>query len=569
MSDIQKYTTLSQSESRLVTGRQAYFLDVLGAGNANQLSVVAFEAVERIGEPYRITLTLTHPDQLARSDYLGKEATFSIVPADAQPRKFSGWITRFSKLKTTKDFTSYEIVVEAHLSRLASVRASRVYQHQTAPEIIEAVLRKHGFQGHQFRFRLRRQYPQHAFRMQYQVSDLAYVQMLMQKEGIWCRIAEDEHGDVVYFSDDIDHYVYQPRLNVPYRETAGLEAGVETVYGLSTHAHSVAQGYTVADYNPDKAWERFKADANVASEDATTYGKPYIYGTSHLDADGARWEAQLRHEAAIAWQILYEGESNVLALQPARILHVDAPLADAPDGQVIVEVRHRGARDEAYTNSFKAIPSGRRVRLRLDEDAWPRVTGSLSARVTSPGKYKYAYLTQQGYYVVRFDLDFDAWNPGGESVPLRLAKPFAGALQTGFHFPALDGTEAVVEFRDGDPDKPYIAAFHHHSQAVDHVTSDDRWLSRNVIRTQSNNKLRMEDWEGQEGIKLSTEHSGKSQLNLGHGNFQARCRLNDLDSGGFLLLLVGALDEFRVVGLVGIQMDRVYALPVSRGAFPS
>lgn len=41
-------------------------------------------------------------------------------------------------------------------------------------------------------------------------------------------------------------------------------------------------------------------------------------------------------------------------------------------------------------------------------------------------------------------------------------------------------------------------------------------MSRNVIRTQSNNKLRMEDWKGEEHIKLSTEHSGKSQLNLGH-----------------------------------------------------
>jgi type VI secretion system secreted protein VgrG len=49
------------------------------------------------------------------------------------------------------------------------------------------------------------------------------------------------------------------------------------------------------------------------------------------------------------------------------------------------------------------------------------------------------------------------------------------------------------------------------------VTNDRRWLSRNVIRTQkNNNKLRMEDWSGQEGIKLSTEHSGKSQLNLGY-----------------------------------------------------
>ncbi|POR55068.1 uncharacterized protein (DUF2345 family) [Paraburkholderia eburnea] len=37
-----------------------------------------------------------------------------------------------------------------------------------------------------------------------------------------------------------------------------------------------------------------------------------------------------------------------------------------------------------------------------------------------------------------------------------------------------------------------------------------------MIRTQKNNKLRMEGWAGQEGIKLSTEHSGKSQLNLGY-----------------------------------------------------
>ncbi|OSI22003.1 DUF2345 domain-containing protein, partial [Neisseria dumasiana] len=38
---------------------------------------------------------------------------------------------------------------------------------------------------------------------------------------------------------------------------------------------------------------------------------------------------------------------------------------------------------------------------------------------------------------------------------------------------------------------------------------------RNVIRTWANNKLRMEDKQGQEHIKLATEY-GKTQLNLGH-----------------------------------------------------
>ncbi|WP_201701146.1 type VI secretion system Vgr family protein, partial [Paraburkholderia hiiakae] len=264
------------------------------------------------------------------------------------------------------------------------------------------------------------------------------------------------------------------------------------------------------------AWERFRDSANLAPQDPTTYGQPYIYGTHHLDQAGAKWEAQLRHEAALARQVLYEGESNVLELQCARVLETDIVLPDAPQGQLIVEITHSGARDKPYTNRYKAIPADRRFRLQMQPEKWARISGTLSARICSPDKYTYGYLNSVGYYVVRLDADFGASPNGGESVPLRLAKPFAGKLQTGMHFVALDNDEAVISFRDGDPDKPEITAFHHHSQARDLVTNDRRWLSRNMIRTQKNNKLRMEDWAGQEGIKLSTEHSGKSQLNLGY-----------------------------------------------------
>lgn len=191
-------------------------------------------------------------------------------------------------------------------------------------------------------------------------------------------------------------------------------------------------------------------------------------------------------------------------------------MPDAPNGQVITEVIHTGARDEAYRNTYKAIPSDRRFRLPINDAKWPRMSGTLSGRITSPGKYKYAYLTKDGHYVVRFDLDFDAWPKGEESVPLRLAKPFAGALQTGFHFPLIDGTEVAIAFHDGNPNRPYIAHAMHNSEHGDLITNQHQWLSRNVIHTQSNNKLRMEDWEGQESIKLSTEYAGKTQLNLGY-----------------------------------------------------
>lgn len=500
-----------------IPGRQAYFLDVPGTDSATQLSVVSFEATEKMGEPNVVRIVLTHPEQLARADYLSRDAVFRIVPDDGVQKMFSGYIERFSTVQTTKDFRKYEIVLKSPIGRLAAVTNTRIYQHQSTPDIIASILRRHGLREHQFSFRLRRPYLKHLFRFQYRIDDLAYMQMLMQKAGIYCYTVETGHGAQVVFGDDIDHYIYDPQLIVPYREAAGLEAGgVEAITVLKTHTQTVPQSFIVADYNPEQAWERFRDEANVAPQDPTTYGQPYVYGTNHLDQQGAKWEAQLRHEAALARQVVYEGESTGLTLQCARVVETDAALPDAPKGQVVVAITHSGARDKPYANRYKAIPADRRFRLELKPETWPKIAGTLSARICSPDKYTYGYLNAAGYYVVRFDVDFSDWPKGGESVPLRLAKPFAGKLQTGMHFVALDNDEAIVTFRDGDPDKPEISGFHHHSQARDLVTSDRRWLSRNVIRTQKNNKLRMEDWTGQEGIKLSTEHSGKSQLNLGY-----------------------------------------------------
>ncbi len=566
------------SRKRL-TGQQSYFVEVPSSASAAGLSVVSFEAVERMGEPYTVTIQLTHPLELDRADYLNKDATFVIDPADGTaPRKFAGCITCFSKTRQTQDFSAYQIVIEPLVARLRLTHASRIHQHKTAPQIIEAILRRHGLAGHQFRFKTRRKYPEHRFHFQYQMSDWDYIRLLMEQEGLYSYFEPGKFGEMVVFGDDIDHYLYLPELRVPYRETAGLESGTESVFAIQTHARTVPASYLVADYNPDQSWERFKAEANVARKDKTTYGQPYVYGTHHLDQEGAKWEAQLRHEAAIAWQVIYEGESNVLELRLARILRMDRTLPDAPNGQVIIEVTHSGGRDAAYRNTYKAIPSDRRFRLRLNEASWPRINGTLSARITSPGKYKYAYLTQHGHYVVRFDVDFDEWSAGGESVPLRLAKPFAGALQTGFHFPLIDGTEVAIAFRDGNPNKPYIAHVHHHSHHADLITNQDRWLSRNAIVTQSNNMVMMEDWEGQEFIHISTEYGGKTQLNMGYlvdGKRQKRGEGFELRSdaqgsirGNGLLLSAdvrkGAsgqqLDMQEALSELRLALDRVTAL---------
>ncbi|WP_250500187.1 type VI secretion system Vgr family protein [Caballeronia sp. GAWG1-5s-s] len=210
---------------------------------------------------------------------------------------------------------------------------------------------------------------------------------------------------------------------------------------------------------------------------------------------------------------------------------------------VITRVIHRGGRNESYSNSIRAIPADRVWGKRIDESRWPKIHGTLGATVCSPNSYRYAYLTEKGEYVVRLHCDFGNWPKGGESIPLRVAKAFSGKNNTGMHMPALDGDEAEIAFREANPNKPFILAFLPNSTRPDLINSSRRRMSRNEIRTQSGNKMWMEDWEGQEGVELSTEHSDRSQLNLGFipdGELKERGTGAELRTGAHLVNRGGA-----------------------------
>ena len=117
MNDI--YRALNRVGLDALTGQQKYFVQVASDAHHQRLSVVSFEALERIGEPYRITVQLTYEQALARADYLGRDATFTMDAGEGTtPCVYAGCITQFSKTKTTQDFHAYEFVIEAHVAKL-------------------------------------------------------------------------------------------------------------------------------------------------------------------------------------------------------------------------------------------------------------------------------------------------------------------------------------------------------------------------------------------------------------------------------------------------------------------
>ncbi|WP_455884313.1 type VI secretion system Vgr family protein [Pseudomonas spelaei] len=510
---------------------------------AAQLDVLAFDGQEHLSQPfrYRVEFTSTERD-LAADSLLGQDASFSLHAAPRTLPLFSlnpppikplrtlyGVVTGFKRLSGSNDQAVYEITLQPRLALLDRGRQFRIYQHQSVPEIVESILRgRHDLEGQDFFFRLACEHPKREQVMQYGESDLKFIARLLADVGIWYRFTSDERLriDVVEFCDSQIFYEFDIKL--PYRPQSGLgSSGEDGVWALQSNHQVVEQQVHVRTYHHRHANAYLNAEVDQTRGATTTYGEAYHYAEpytalgdpidQHEDLQGGcgYFYARLSHERYLNEQTQLSGVSSSATLAPGQVLTITggAPQAFSPR-VVITGLKTKAARDRSFVASFTGMPYSETVCFRPQVEQKPQIAGTVPARVSSPeANDPYGHIDLEGRYKVHFLFDRDSWKAGEESVWLRLARPYAGDTH-GLHLPLLAGTEVAVAFEQGDPDRPYIAHALHDSEHPDHVTL--RNYKRNVLRTPANNKLRMDDTRGQEHVKLSTEHSGKSQLNLGH-----------------------------------------------------
>ncbi|UOO76982.1 type VI secretion system tip protein VgrG [Neisseria sp. Dent CA1/247] len=494
------------------------------------LSVVSFTATEALNTAYRLDIELTCADaDLPLSSYINQAAKFTVTPVSSDAlgliegmiapqalKEWSGIITSCEKLSVSADETRYRMVLEPRIAALKHHRTSRLFQNQNVPDIIAALLKHHGFSGVDFRFNTSREYGVREYVTQYQESDFAFLNRLCEEEGIWYAFEQNaQYGEVAVFGDDAAHYFRGNTSPYPYRPHGRLESvGKEAVFALQVKHNPILESIRVGDYNyrdADTDLSSTVTAKGTETDGSVLLGSDSHWGLHHKTPEEAQLQTALLQQLDHSRRIVASGSGNITALSPGQVFQTAPAFSEAPNGWLVVSLTHSGSRDSAYSHTFTAIPADSIFRPeRLTP--LPKIQGSLPARVTSPGNYTYAYIDNMGRYRVKLPFDLDEWSPGGESRPIRLAKPYAGP-DYGQHFPLHEGTEVMLSFVQGNPDRPYISGVMHDSSHPDHVPAD--WNTRNVIRTWANNKLRMEDKQGQEHIKLATEY-GKTQLNLGH-----------------------------------------------------
>lgn len=523
--------------SSIITGTtlNRYQLDIPSC--TASLDVEEFSGAEKLSETYLWTIYFTSMDKnIDASQLLSKPATLTmgggILQSLTECKRVHGVVTHFERISGSADQAEYMITLEPFLSLLdKQFRTHRFFVNKSVPEVVEQVLQEHHLHDWEYEFNLKQHYPRREQINQYQESDLAFIQRLLAEVGIFYffTLQEEAQSEVVHFADAQRALMFDKTL--PVNSPSGMsDSGTESIWGLSITHNVVEANVTTRDYNPRDAQSVLQsatADMTRGNDEGLTYGEVYHYKLRHRErgdkidpqTETANFYARLDHERFLAHQTLITASSTAAWLAPAQVLTVTdslPPTLPAPvqDPLLITGTGFTASRREALRVTLLAVPYSETLCWRPPLLPRPKVTGTMTARVTSAKANDiYAWQDASGLYRVKFDADRDDKGQGQESMPVRLAKPYGGDVY-GFHFPLIQGTEVAIAFHEGDPDRPYIAHALHDSRHVDPVTEKNS--TRNVIRTPTNNKLRMEDKRGEEHIKLSTEYGGKTQLNLGH-----------------------------------------------------
>ncbi|HBO1204294.1 TPA: type VI secretion system tip protein VgrG [Pseudomonas aeruginosa] len=489
-------------------------------GLRHDLQVLAFNGHEGISRPYRFELELVGERAgLDLETFLHRPAFLAFTP---QGQGVHGLVYGAAQGDAGKRLTRYRLTLVPHLAYLAQRNNQRIFQHLTVPQIVALILEEHGILADAYRFQLGTRYPEREYCVQYDESDLHFVQRLCAEEGIHFHFQHSAEAHLLVFGDDQTVF---PRLGRPtaYVHDSGLVADEPVIKRFSLRLASRTTRTTRRDYDFEKPRLLLEAGNRPAADaPAEPDLEDYDYPGRFVDRQRGKLLSQRALERHRADRRLGEGGSDQPLLVSGHFLEIaEHPRAEWNDLWLLSEVFHEGKQpqvleenvtsdtsastddfQQGYRNRFLATPWEVFFRPPLEHPK-PRVLGSQTAVVTGPPGEE-IHCDRYGRVRVQFHWDREGQGDDKSSCWLRVASGWAGNGYGGIVIPRV-GMEVLVDFLEGDPDQPLVSGcVYHAAHPVPYELPANQ--TRSVFKSLSSpggggyNELRIEDRKGQEQI---------------------------------------------------------------------
>lgn len=368
----------------------------------------------------------------------------------------------------------------------SQVHRSRVFQRLDAPGMVRLVLDEMGFvEGDDYTFALAKKYPVSEYTVQYQESDLAFVQRQLEHHGIFYYFEQSEDRERLIIGDGNAAFAeLEDYEQVDY--TPGEASALRGVTELSRELSSRPAGVVLREYN----WRTPSVGLQSEAPADRRTGRGFFneYG-QHFKAPGEGAAlAAVRAEELMASRDAFDGSCRIPGLAPGHHFELTGhPLADLDQEYLITSIEQEvsseveGAGSTALLKRFTAIPLSVPFRP-ARKTPKPKIEGIMHAHVDGEVPGTAAPIDEYGRYKIIFPFDLAGAPGGGASRWVRLAQPASGRGY-GIHFPLHIGVEVAVAHLDGDPDRPIILSSPPNTETVTPVNARNPTQSEIVTQT--------------------------------------------------------------------------------------
>ena len=437
------------------------------------LLLTGLHATERLSEAFTITVEAFSPNPQPLHTLLGDEVsvTFASAQDPMLDRVFAGIVWEYSELEGNGFGHYYTLTLRPRTELLTLNKRNRIFQNKSVVDIAKSLLVS-GFET-----RLNGGYGPVEYCVQYQESDFAFLSRLLEYEGIYYYYDHAASGSTMVLVDDRNTHRDMTPASV-----AVLTAGERDEWGpIRTITERRGLGpakVTVADYDfesPDTKLMTSKAadkvtgsppdrgqqsGTSVASwaEKSEVYDFPAKYTArtaSSANRYSMAWLDAHRRRMARSF-----AEGRLFAAQVGRRLTLTFG-ADRREDYLIVGTDHRhtaspygsGTIEETFDCTIELMPATDQYRP-AHRTPRPRIMGPQTAIVVGPAGEE-IHTDRHGRIKVQFFWDREGKKDENSSCFIRVVQSGAGQGWGSFALPRI-GQEVVVEFLDGDPDRPLV-----------------------------------------------------------------------------------------------------------------
>jgi type VI secretion system secreted protein VgrG len=496
------------------------------------LLLLNLSASERLSESYTITVEAFSRTPQPLHTLLGTAIGVAFDADDDAnvKRDFGGILWEYSELGAYDRGHRYQLVLRPHLHFLTLNKRNRIFQNMSAVDIVKSML------SGSYKADLGGVYDPLDYCVQYQESDFDFISRLMEYEGIYYYYAHTGAVSELVLVDDANAHPDMTPASVMVAPEAARRPDAP-IWSVTERRGLGPAKVTVADYDFEAPSKQLQVTASAAkilgtpttrggqsgegshgkwAETAEMFDFPAKYtskSTSRGDHYSDAWLHSHRRRMARSF-----ADGTLFAAAVGRRLTLT--FEDITSAEYLIvgtahhysgPTYHSGEGEETFSCLLELMPAAEQYRPPLATPR-PRIMGPQTAIVVGPSGEE-IHTDTYGRIKVQFFWDRDGKNDENSGCFIRVVQAGAGQGWGSFALPRI-GQEVVVEFLDGDPDRPLVTgAVYNASNTPPAALPDNKtqfgMKSRITTGGGGHNRLWFDDKKGEEVVWFRAERDYK------------------------------------------------------------